>query len=360
MSNELLPSNVYDVVLQQESQFASVLSTKAVKWQQECQFAIQALQKNEFLNKTAWGNQKSLQNAIINVASIGVSLNPALKHAYLVPRDNGVCLDISYMGLLNIAQKSGSIEWGQAKLVFANDVYENSGIDTAPNHKQNTFGDKGEVVGVYCVVKLSSGEYLTEEMDIATLNKIKATSKAANGPWKNWPEEMMRKSVVKRASKYWPQTERMSTAVDVLHTIEGLVDVSEGTEPEIASVSEDQKVYFDGLISSEDEIGMFVFSQSFNSTDASSAGASQWVSLLHSFPKGKKGKYGAVVNGMKKNGEAMFADYLSGISNAINNSDDTGATELIAELDDNVLNLIADRIDASFSSALNELRSTVQ
>lgn len=218
------PTNVYDIVESQQWMFTQVLSTDEISWNKECQFAIQALEKNKTLNQTAWNNKSSLQNAIINVASIGISLNPALKHAYLVPRDGGVCLDISFMGLLSLAQKSGAISWGQAKLVYANDHYENTGVDTAPLHKQQTFGEKGEIVGTYCTVKLPNGDYLTEEMDIATLDKIKNASKAANGPWKTWPEEMMRKAVVKRASKYWPQCDRISEAVSLLNNQDGNTD----------------------------------------------------------------------------------------------------------------------------------------
>lgn len=216
--------NTTDLVLNQQQFFDGVSSGDVVKWEKESQFAIQALGSNDFLAKTAIANQVSLQNAIINVAAIGISLNPALKHAYLVPRDKKVCLDISYMGLLHLAMTSGSIQWGQAKLVYANDQYENVGIDKPPVHKQQTFGDKGDVVGVYCTVKTSEGDYLTEEMDMTALNKVKATSKAANGPWKTWPTEMMRKTVVKRGSKYWPDNSRMMTANDALNEHEGLID----------------------------------------------------------------------------------------------------------------------------------------
>ncbi len=222
------PANVYEVVNFQEQSFTNVIADSSVTWAKESQFAIQALQKNDFLNKTAWSNQASLQNAIINVAAIGISLNPALKHAYLVPRDKMVCLDISYMGLLHLAMAEGAILWGQSKLVYANDDYTNNGIDKAPTHKQNTFGDKGEIIGCYCTVKLPSGDYITEEMDINALNKVRATSKSLQGkgaaysPWNTFPEEMMRKTVVKRASKYWPSCERLKTAVDVINEHEGL------------------------------------------------------------------------------------------------------------------------------------------
>ena len=221
---------VYELVTQQEQFFVGALGENKVEWAKESQFAMQVLGSNEFLAKTAMNAQASLQNAVINVAAIGISLNPALKHAYLVPRGGAVCLDISYIGLLHIAMQSGSIEWGQAKLVYANDEYQNNGIDKAPSHKQNTFGEKGLVVGAYCTVKTSTGAYLTEEMDIAALNKVKATSKANKGPWQAWPEEMMRKTVLKRGSKYWPKVERLSHAIETLNAHEGL---EESVEKEV-------------------------------------------------------------------------------------------------------------------------------
>ena len=212
-----------ELVLKQESHFNNALGENKVEWIKESQFAIQILGNNKALAELAYKGEASLQNAIINVAAIGISLNPALKHAYLVPRGGIVCLDISYMGLMHIAMQSGSIQWGQAKIVYANDTYANNGIDKAPTHTQDTFSrEKGEVVGVYCTVKTADGDYLTEEMDIDTLHKVEATSKASKGPWKQWREEMQRKTVVKRASKYWPKVERLSHAIETINAHEGL------------------------------------------------------------------------------------------------------------------------------------------
>ncbi|HAH1195856.1 TPA: recombinase RecT, partial [Escherichia coli] len=142
-------SNIVEFVKQQEQLFCGALTEQTVTWAKESQFAIQYFQKNDYLAKTALANPTSAQNAIINVAAIGITLNPASKLAYLVPRDGMVCLDISYMGLLHIAMESGVISWGQAKLVHANDTYESNGLDKAPTHKYNAFGDRGDIVGVY-------------------------------------------------------------------------------------------------------------------------------------------------------------------------------------------------------------------
>ncbi|PKB90949.1 recombinase RecT [Ewingella americana] len=210
--------NIVEFVNQQEPLFVSTLTDQGVKWAKESQFAIQAFQRNETLYNTAVSNPSSAQNAIINLAAIGITLNPASKLAYLVPRKGVVCLDISYMGLLHLAQSTGSILWGQCKLVHSNDVYESNGLDSAPSHKYNAFGDRGVVVGGYCTVKTPEGDYLTEEMSLAEIKATEATSNAKNGPWKNFWDEMARKTIVKRASKYWPRAERLDTAINYVNT----------------------------------------------------------------------------------------------------------------------------------------------
>ncbi|WP_374936382.1 recombinase RecT [Enterobacter adelaidei] len=230
-------SNIVEFVKQQEPLFCGALTEQTVTWAKESQFAIQYFQKNDFLAKTALSNPTSAQNAIINVAAIGITLNPASKLAYLVPRDGMVCLDISYMGLLHIAMESGVIAWGQAKLVHANDTYESNGLDKAPTHKYNAFGERGDIVGVYCTVKTPAGDYLTEEMSLAEIEAVRKTSKAAfsdKGPWVNHWNEMARKTVVKRASKYWPKASRLDSAIHVLNEEEGV-----WTEPVMPHKSEE-------------------------------------------------------------------------------------------------------------------------
>lgn len=225
MSNQLAVTNVNDIVMHQEQVFAEVCADNKISFAKESQFAMQLMQSNDYLNKTAWNNQPSLQNAIINVASIGISLNPALKHAYLVPRKNAVCLDISYMGLIHLAQLSGSILWAQCKLVRANDAYENAGLDKPPVHQYNAFASnatRGDIIGGYCSVKLPNGDFLTHEMNLEAIKKIQSLSSAGSkGPWKDHWEEMAKKTIIKQGSKYWPDTDRLSDAIELLNTDSG-------------------------------------------------------------------------------------------------------------------------------------------
>lgn len=230
-------------VKQQEPLFVGALTDSSLTWAKECQFAIQLFQRNQKLAETAVANPTSAQNAIINVAAIGISLNPASKLAYLVPRDGMVCLDISYMGLLHIAQSAGVIKWGQCKLVHASDQYETLGLDKAPAHKYAPFAttdERGPVIGGYCTVKTADGDYLTEEMSYAEIEEIRKVSKAGSspkGPWVNFWSEMARKTIVKRAYKYWPRADRLDNAVDILNETEGVF-----TEPVMAYTPESEVI----------------------------------------------------------------------------------------------------------------------
>lgn len=197
----------------------------------EMNYAIQLLTANSFAASIAVQNPVSVQNALRNASAIGISLNPASKHAYLVPRktQNGmaICLDISYMGLVHLAQSTGSVEFVQAKLVYEADAYVNRGIDKDALHEYKAFGNRGAIVGAYCTARTHTGAYLTEEMSIEQIHSVRARSEAftggkqgkpASGPWVTDFEEMCRKTVVKRAAKYWPKVDRLNQAVEYLNT----------------------------------------------------------------------------------------------------------------------------------------------
>lgn len=223
------------------NQFANVLTDRSLNFEREAEFAIQVITANEYATKVAVNNRQSVVNAITNIAAIGISLNPAKKQAYLVPRDGRICLDISYIGLMDLAMSTGAIRWAQAELVYAADAFALNGFDKPPTHTYNPFAkDRGEVVGVYVVVKTADGDYLTATMSIDDVNAIRDRSSAWKAwiskqkscPWVTDPGEMAKKTVVKRGYKYWPKTERLEKAIHHLNTDggEGLAVVA-GSAP---------------------------------------------------------------------------------------------------------------------------------
>lgn len=222
--------------------FDLALCDKKIRFDAEAGFAMQIMRGNDYLAKIAMANPQSLRDAITNVAAIGISLNPAEKQAYLVPRKGAICLDISYMGLMDLATETGSIQWGQAQIVRKNDVFEMPAVGDRPSHKFNPFAtneERGEIIGVYVVVKTAEGDYLTHAMTIAAVYDIRDRSEAwkafvnnnsKNCPWNTDPEEMIKKTCVKQASKYWPKNPRLDKATHYLNTDggEGLAEKDMG------------------------------------------------------------------------------------------------------------------------------------
>lgn len=216
------------LVESQRAQFLQVRVDKSIDFDREAGFALQILTANEYVGKIARANPASLHAAITNVAAIGTSLNPASKLAYLVPRKGAVCLDISYMGLMDIAQQCGAIQWGQAVVVKDKDTFELQGLDKQPLHTYRPFdADRGPVIGVYVVVKTDGGDYLTHPMKISDVYSIRDRSEAWKAyqkdktktcPWVTDEGEMIKKTCVKQAAKYWPRRERLDKAVHHLNT----------------------------------------------------------------------------------------------------------------------------------------------
>lgn len=223
---------VYETINPLKTDFEQVCSEPSIAFKRESEFAIQIFANNDYLATTAINNLVSVRSAIMNIAAIGISLNPAQKLAYLVPRDRKVCLDISYMGLMHIAQQSGAIKWCQSSIVRKNDNFQLTSIDTAPRHEYNAFApaeERGDIVGAYVVVKTDDGDYLTHTMPIADIYAIRDRSSAWKAwkskqkscPWVTDEEQMILKTVVKQAAKYWPRRERLDHAIDYVNTESG-------------------------------------------------------------------------------------------------------------------------------------------
>lgn len=113
-------------------------------------------------------------------------------------------------GLMKKARNSGDISTIDAILVHKNDAFSyNPATDDAPDHQPDWFGDRGEVVGVYAVVKLKDGTTQVEVMSKAQVMAIAGQSKNAGQydpkTGKNFGE-WWRKTVIRRISKYLPSS----------------------------------------------------------------------------------------------------------------------------------------------------------
>lgn len=225
---------IYGTLQPLEQDFQAVCSEPTIAFKREMEFAMQVFSGNEFLARAAASTPAATRSAILNLSSIGITLNPAKKLAYLVPRKIGdkfqVCLDISYFGIMHIAQQAGAILWCQSAIVRKNDKFTLIAIDKPPQHEFNAFDtieSRGDVVGAYVVAKTPDGDYLTHTMRASDIFAIRDRSEAWKAfvakkvkscPWSTDEEQMILKTVVKQAHKYWPRRDRLDQAIDYINT----------------------------------------------------------------------------------------------------------------------------------------------
>lgn len=192
-----------------------------ISYEKETIFAIQAIRANDALQKC---DIQSIRNAIINVAMCGITLNPALQQAFLVPRKGKCCLDISYRGLCRIATESDSVYDIDAVPVFeGDDFYYEMGLNPILKHIPKMFDDDKEkkLRAVYAIGNLHHGIKKFVVLDREKIDRARKSSQT-DKVWKEHEDEMAKKTAVKLLYKLLPQTERMSTAVSVINEHEGL------------------------------------------------------------------------------------------------------------------------------------------
>jgi recombination protein RecT len=194
------------------------------KVKQEISFALQLINKSAQLQKCT---KQSLQVAVLNISNIGLSLNPAAKEAYLIPRWNNVTkvteasLEPGYVGLVKLLTDAGSVKSMTCQLVYDADIFT---VDLANNNqpvKHNpelSKSKRGNIKGAYALATLVDGTRQVEYMSIEDIDEIKTRSetfkaylegKIKSCTWVSDYGEMSRKTVIKRIYKYLPRTERM-------------------------------------------------------------------------------------------------------------------------------------------------------
>ena len=200
--------------------FQSINKDKA---QTELGFALQIFQGNDYLQKC---DPKSILNAVVNVARTSITLNPVMKLAYLIPRDNQCVLEFSYMGLVAMLRDNGCIKSISAHIVYEDEEFEYNIAENKIHHKPffaktEQEHNSREMIGCYSRATLLNNEIVYEFMPMWEIEKIRKFSKNSNSKysaWNNWRDEMIKKSVIKRHFKMLISgnpTEALSTALKV-------------------------------------------------------------------------------------------------------------------------------------------------
>ena len=189
--------------------------------------------------KLADCDQASFFKALFECSQMG--LEPDGRRAHLIPFENkrkGIVecqLIVDYKGLAELAFRSGRVKSIHAQEVRRGDLFEFD-LGQVTKHVPwflRTDATKppaaGEVFAFYCVVEMTGNAYKCEVMSIEEVNAIRDNSqgyKAAkkyNGSsvWIDYPIEMGKKTVFKRASKWLPLSSEIVLAMQ--HDDDGAV-----------------------------------------------------------------------------------------------------------------------------------------
>jgi len=206
----------------------------------EVSFAIQIAHKNPQLQKC---DQNSILRAVINLAQVGLTLNPISKLAYLIPRWNGklngleCVLEPDYRGLAKLLTDSGAVKHISVELIYEGDkvAIDKATIEKVKEHVPYFLNGKpkGKIIAAYSLATLSDGAKHFEGMSYDEIMEIRDRSesykafvakKISSCTWVSDEGEMCRKTVLKRHCKYLPKstgTDKLDKAIDLDNQIHG-------------------------------------------------------------------------------------------------------------------------------------------
>lgn len=202
----------------------------------EVSFAIQHLHKSPYLQKAT---PQSLLKAVINLAQVGLTLNPISKFAALVPRWNRdlncveAVLEPMYQGLAKLLTDSGAVKDIKCYAVFTGDAFKfdyslpNPIVSHVPAFLLGPPQEPGTIKAAYSRATLPDGSFHVEIMSYKDICEIRDRSesykafkdgKTKSCIWVTDEPEMCRKTVIKRHYKYLPKStalEQFERAVDL-------------------------------------------------------------------------------------------------------------------------------------------------
>lgn len=181
--------------------------------------------------KLADCDQASFFNSLLTLSQCGIE--PDGRRAYLIPFENrkrGVTecqLIISYMGLLELAMRTGEISNVHADKICENDIFDYDRGQIG-RHQIDFKRPRGRAYAYYALCRFKDGTEKAEVMTLEEVEAIRNRSRAGNsGPWVTDFDEMAKKTVFRRLSKWLPISSEYRDALDKdadqLPAIQGMV-----------------------------------------------------------------------------------------------------------------------------------------
>lgn len=207
-SKKAPPSTIKDYINLYSKEIAKALPSVLTP-ERFSRMAMTAITKTP---KLAECSPQSFIGSLLTAAQLGLEPNTPLGQAYLIPFYNSrkriyECqFQVGYKGMIDLCNRSGEIKNIEAHIVYENDEFEfEYGLDSKLKHKP-CMSDKGAPVWVYALYRLNNGGYGFEVMSVddCMAHGDKYSKAFNNSPWQTNPEEMMKKTVLKKVLKYAP------------------------------------------------------------------------------------------------------------------------------------------------------------
>lgn len=164
--------------------------------------------------------QESLFKGIFDCAAIGLELDG--RRAHLVPLRNkkkqGQPLEanlwLDYKGVAELVMRSGVVSNIHADIVCENDVFEYDRGELK-KHTIDFRKDRGDMYAAYCIIRMKDGGEKCEVMSIPQINRVRNASPGKDAtPWTEHYDEMAKKTVFKRASKWVPLSSEVKNVLE--------------------------------------------------------------------------------------------------------------------------------------------------
>lgn len=134
-------------------------------------------------------------------------------------------------GILKKMRQSGEISSVSAHVVKENDEFLYELGDEEKIVHRPARSNRGATIGAYAIVRTKDDGIYRDFMDREQLEKVRGASRAKNGPWKDWYDEMAEKSVLKRIAKRCPSSADLQAVIDHANEVEGFMDKSALSAP---------------------------------------------------------------------------------------------------------------------------------
>lgn len=227
-----------DAVSRASRQFNRTAPIDSVTWAREKEHVLALIKRSKDLKKAI---PETIAQSILQAASMGLSLNPALQQCYLIPRKTKrgdpnapiICYPSpSYRGLSKICMDSGLIVQIRAEVVFDADKFKYRGPIDKPIHEPiltDTHRQQKLCIGAYAIAEYTNGSYSCEYVDRKSIEAIRSMSDNSDGPMYTtlWTEGY-KKIAIRRLCKTigngisGSAAQRLSAATDILNQHEGI------------------------------------------------------------------------------------------------------------------------------------------